>query len=148
MLGQTKISGALTPQELRKRAEDKAMAEAKKAFEAMRKAEDQKRELHEMFMSREIRPDAMERLMALVTRTAEEGKSELMVARFPSSYLSDGGRAVNNFELDWPRTLEGFAKRCFEFYEQHLRQHGYKLRAQVLDYPGGKPGDVGVFLSW
>jgi hypothetical protein len=148
MLGQTKTSGALTPQELRKRAEEKAMAEARKAFDAMRKAEDQRRELHEMFMSRDVRPDAMDRLMAAVTRAAEDGKSELMVVRFPSSYLSDGGRAVNNFEARWPTTLEGFAKYCYEYYEQNLRQHGYKLRAQVLEYPDGKPGDVGLFLCW
>jgi hypothetical protein len=142
------MTGALSPQELRKRAEGKAMAEAKKAFEAMRKAEDQKRELHEMFMSREVRPEAMDRLMAAVTHAAEDGKSEFMVVRFPSSYLTDGGRAVNNFDPNWTKTLDGFAKRAFEFYEQHLRPHGYKMRAQVLDYPDGKPGDVGIFISW
>jgi hypothetical protein len=148
MLEQAKITGALTPQELRKRAEEKAMAEAKKAFEAVRKAEEQRRELHEMFMSREVRPDGMDRLMAAVTRAAEDGKSELMITRFPSSYLIDGGRAVNNFEAGWPRTLEGYAKHAYEFYEKNLRQHGYKLRAQVLEFPDGKPGDVGLFLSW
>lgn len=148
MLGQAKMPGALTPQEVRKRAEDKAMAEAKKAYEAMRKAEDQQRELHELFMAREVRPDGMERLMAAVTRAAEDGKSELMVIRFPSTYLTDGGRAVNNFEPGWPKTLDGFAKRAYEFYDQHLRQLGYKLRAQVLEYPGGKPGDIGLFITW
>lgn len=148
MLEQSKMTGALTPQELRRRAEEKAMVEAKKAFDAMQKAEDQRRELHELFMSREVRPDGMERLMAAVSRAAEDGKGELMVIRFPSSYLSDGGRAVNNFEPTWPKTLEGFARRAFEFYDQHLRQHGYKLRAQVLEFPDGKPGDVGLFLCW
>ncbi|MBX6370028.1 MAG: hypothetical protein IRZ04_18760 [Rhodospirillales bacterium] len=148
MLEQSKMTGALTPQELRRRAEEKAMVEAKKAFDAMQKAEDQRRELHELFMSREVRPDGMERLMAAVSRAAEDGKSELMVIRFPSTYLSDGGRAVNNFEPSWPKTLEGFARRAFEFYDQHLRQHGYKLRAQVLEFPDGKPGDVGLFLCW
>lgn len=140
--------GPMTPQQLRKRGEDRALAEAKKAFEAMEKAEQQKRELHEVFMSREIRSDGMDRLMAVLARAAEDGKSELMVFRFPSGYLTDGGRAVNNFEPDWPKTLDGFAKRAYDFYEQNLRQHGYRLRMQILDYPDGKPGDVGMFLSW
>jgi hypothetical protein len=148
MLEQSKMVGPLTPQQLRKRAEDKAMAEAKKAFEAMNKAEEQKRDLHEIFMSREVKADGMDRLMAAVTRAAEDGKSELMVLRFPSGYLTDGGRAVNNFEPDWPKTLEGFAKRAYEFYDQNLRAHGYRLRVQVLEYPDGKPGEVGMFLSW
>jgi hypothetical protein len=148
MLEQSKMGGLVTPQELRKRAEEKALAEAKKDFEAQRKAEDQKRELHELFMAREVKPEGMDRLMAAVSRAAEDGKSELMVLRFPSEYLTDGGRAVNNFEHDWPKTLEGFAKRAYDFYEQNLRSHGYKLRLQILEYPGGKPGDVGMFLSW
>lgn len=148
MQEQLKMVGLLTPQELRKRAEEKAMAEAKKAFDAMHKAEEEKRQLHEVFMSREVRPDGMDRLMAAVTRAAEDGKSELMVLRFPSEYLTDGGRAVNNFDPDWPKTLEGFAKRAYDFYGEHLRAHGYRLRVQILEYPGGKLGDVGMFLSW
>lgn len=148
MLEQSKMVGPLTPQQLRKRAEDKAMAEAKKAFEAMHKAEEQKRELREAFMSRDVRPDVMERLMAAMTHAAEDGKSELMVLRFPSGYLADAGRAINNFDPDWPKSLEGFAKRAYDLYEEHLKPHGYKLRVQILDYPDGKPGDVGMFLSW
>jgi len=38
-----------------------------------------------------------------------------------------------------------------EFYdscERYPRPAGYKLRAQILSYPGGMPGDVGVFLHW
>jgi hypothetical protein len=35
-----------------------------------------------------------------------------------------------------------------DFYEQELRAAGYKARAQIIDYPGGVPGDVGIFLSW
>jgi hypothetical protein len=148
MLEHAKMTGPLTPQELRKRTEDKAMAEAKKAFEAMRKAEDQKRDLHEMFMTSDVRPDGMERLMAAVSRAAENGKSELLVVRFPSAYLSDGGRAVNNFEPTWPKSLSGYAKHAYDFWEKNLREHGYKLRAQVLEYPDGKPGDVGLFIVW
>lgn len=143
-----KMTAALTPQELRQRAEKKAMEEARKAAEASRKTEDHQRELREVFMSREVQPNGMARLMDAVTHAAENGKSELMVIRFPSSYLSDGGRAINNFEPTWPKTLDGFAKRAYDFYDQHLREQGYRLRAQILDYPDGKPGDVGLFVSW
>ena len=40
--------------------------------------------------------------------------------RFPSSYCTDGGRAINSFEPDWPQTLTGFAKKAHEFYEKEL----------------------------
>jgi hypothetical protein len=90
----------------------------------------------------------MERLMAAVNIMAELGKNELLVFQFPSTLLSDGGRRVNNFELDWPESLEGYAKRTYDFYQEHLKQHGYRLRAQILDYPHGNLGEVGFFLSW
>jgi hypothetical protein len=71
-----------------------------------------------------------------------------MAVRFPSTYCTDGGRAINNYEADWPNTLTGFAKRAFEFWQKELEPKGYKLRAQILDFPGGMPGDVGMFLRW
>jgi hypothetical protein len=138
----------VTPEQLRKLAEKKGMEEARKDHEAAQKAEDEKKHLHDIFMSRETRPDAMERLMGAVQRAAEQGKSELLILQFPSSYLEDGGRRINNFAADWPISLDGFAKRAFDFFEEHLRPHGYRCRAQILDFPGGVPGDVGIFLAW
>jgi hypothetical protein len=29
-----------------------------------------------------------------------------------------------------------------------LEPKGYKLRAQIMDFPGGMQGDVGIFLRW
>jgi len=29
-----------------------------------------------------------------------------------------------------------------------LKSRGYKLRFQIVDFPGGIPGDVSVTLSW
>ena len=64
----------------------------------------------------------------------------------PSEFCTDGGRAINNFEPHWPDTLTGFAKRAHEFWQKELQPLGYKVRAQILDFPGGMPGDVGIFL--
>ena len=74
---------------------------------------------------------------------AERGEREVLALRFPSEYCTDGGRAINNFEPDWPKTLTGFAKRAYEFWQRELEPQGYKLRAQIMDFPGGVPGDVG-----
>jgi hypothetical protein len=29
-----------------------------------------------------------------------------------------------------------------------LKPLGFKLNAQILDYPGGMPGDIGLYLRW
>jgi hypothetical protein len=141
-------TAALTPQQLRKLAEEKDMAEARKAHEAMKRAEENERAMRDAFMEREIRPDAMERLMAAVKIAAEHGKHEVLIIRFPSSLLSDGGRRVNNFLPDWPDSLQGFGKRAYDAFKEHLAPLGYKLRAEILDYPGGNLGDVGLTLVW
>jgi hypothetical protein len=34
------------------------------------------------------------------------------------------------------------------FWEKHLRTRGYRIRFQIVDWPNGLPGDIGVTLSW
>ena len=84
----------------------------------------------------------------LVDRAAERGQSEVQVYRFPNSLCSDRGRRINNSEPDWDQTLEGRPRAGYEFWRDHLRPLGFHLRAQVLEYPGGMPGDIGFFLTW
>jgi hypothetical protein len=124
------------------------MEKAKKTLEHMKHEEEEKKGLRELFMSREIHPDAKTRLNTAIRRAAEQGHHQLMVIEFPSSYTNDSGRRINNLEPDWPESLEGFAKKALQYYQQELKPLGFKLTAQILDYPGGMPGRVGLFLSW
>jgi hypothetical protein len=70
------------------------------------------------------------------------------VIAFPASYCNDGGRRINNNKPDWPTSLDSFAKKAYEYFEKELQPLDYKVRVQILDYPGGKPGNVGMFLKW
>lgn len=140
--------GLLTPDKLREIATEAEMKQVHEALAVAHKAEDEEKQMRDAFMSRQVRPDALERVMAVVKRAAEQGKSQILLIQFSSDYCSDRGRAINNAEPDWPGTLEGFAKRAYDAYEQQLKPHGYKLRAEVVDYPKGMPGDIGLFLSW
>ena len=38
--------------------------------------------------------------------------------------VRDSGRAINNGDANWPKTLDGFAKRAYDYWEQNLKQHG------------------------
>ncbi|HSA82287.1 MAG TPA: hypothetical protein VLE23_15835 [Geminicoccaceae bacterium] len=71
-----------------------------------------------------------------------------MVFRFPSDICTDGGRAINNGLAEWPQTLTGQARELYRYWHETLRPAGYRLRARILDYPGGVPGDAGFTLSW
>jgi hypothetical protein len=140
--------GLVTPDQLRQITDQKQMEEARKALDKMRQAEEERQQLHDAFMTRDIHPDVFERVSRVVKGAAERGEREILALRFPSEYCTDGGRAINNFEPDWSETLTGFAKRAYEFWQKELQPQGYKLRAQIVDFPGGMPGDVGIFLKW
>src|SRR5262245_55728127 len=129
-------------------SDDEDMAKAKKAMERQRKDEEEQAGLREIFMSRDIHPEAKARVNAAVRRAAEQGNRHLMAVRFPASYCNDHGRRINNLEPDWPDSLEGFAKKAYDYYIAELKPLGFKLTAQILDYPGGMPGTVGLTLSW
>jgi hypothetical protein len=87
-------------------------------------------------------------IMQLVGHAADRGQSQVQVYRFPNTMCTDRGRRINNIEPDWPQTLEGRPKAGYEFWHDHLRPLGFGLRAEVLEYPGGMPGDIGFFLTW
>jgi hypothetical protein len=78
----------------------------------------------------------------------QDGKMEAMVYSFPSDLCTDSGRAINNGEPHWPETLQGKAKEFYERYLQFGKPQGYKLKAMVINFPGGIPGDIGFFLNW
>jgi len=58
------------------------------------------------------------------------------------------GRAINNSESDWPRTLTGFPLDIYNKWQEAFRVAGYRLTAKILEFPGGMPGDVGLFIGW
>jgi hypothetical protein len=138
----------LTPKDLKGITEKLQMSKVQEQFDQVKKEQEERRALHEAFMSREVHPQVMDRVNAAVKRAAEQGLHEVQVLTFPASFCNDQGRRINNAEADWPVSLEGFAKKAHEFFEAELKPLGFKSRAQVLNYPDGRLGDVGLFLSW
>ncbi|HVO00807.1 MAG TPA: hypothetical protein VMT54_01330 [Candidatus Cybelea sp.] len=142
------MADLLKPDDLRKISDDIEMAKAKQALARMKDEQQEKSQLLEAFMEKDLHPEVKARVNAAIRRAAEQGNRQIQVMTFPASYCNDSGRKINNLESDWPTTLEGFAKKAYEFYMAELKPLGYRLTVQVLDYPGGMPGNVGMFLSW
>ncbi len=130
-----------------------ALQEAEKATAAMREqtaAETEKQALLEKLSkpSGVSDQDRMQRATAIIRRAVNNGSTEVFVGRFPNQLCTDHGRAINQQEPGWENTLTGVPKELFEFWQKYFRPRGYKLRFQIIDFPGGVPGDVGVTLSW
>jgi len=136
--------------ELRRRMAER---EAAKAAEEQRHIKEQEEKQKQVMAEFHKPPDrtpeqVMQSVMQLVNRAAERGLSEVQVYRFPNTMCTDRGRRINNSEPDWENTLEGRPKAGYEFWHDHLRPLGFHLRAEVLEYPGGMPGDIGFILTW
>jgi hypothetical protein len=92
--------------------------------------------------------EKIKRAAAVIERAVKNGLMEVQVYRFPNELCTDRGRAINQCEQGWENTLTGIPKEIFQLWQIHLQPRGYKIRYQIIEYPGGIPGDVGVFLSW
>ena len=84
----------------------------------------------------------------VIQRAVRNGLSEVQVYRFPNTLCTDKGRAINQQEPGWEETLTGEPKEMYQFWHEHLRPRGYKLKVQIADFPDGLPGDIGMTLSW
>jgi hypothetical protein len=100
------------------------------------------------FLHEHVTEDEIAMVRRLVMNAVKDGKLEALVYSFPSDLCTDSGRAINNNDPRWPETLQGKAREFFERYEALAKPQGYKLKAMVINFPGGVPGDIGLFLNW
>jgi uncharacterized protein YidB (DUF937 family) len=123
---------------------------------------DFKQRLDSFQVSDELRRTIVDR----IKRAFDQGETELMFVSFPSSFCTDNGRAILNAgeppinrtdedkqkaadqEPEWLATLPNGLRPIYGLWKQHLKAGGFHLSARVINFPGGKPGDVGLFFSW
>jgi len=122
--------------------------EIDEVVQAERLAEAQRRQRVAELVDHHVSDEMWRSLLHQARQAAEHGAKEFMLLRFPSQLCSDRGRAINTDEPRWPATLRGEAAEIYLRWEQELKPHGFHLAARVLEFPGGMPGDVGLFLSW
>jgi hypothetical protein len=142
------MPGLLRPEDLKMISSDAEMEELNRERALKKQRERQDSELREAFMTRKVAPEAVERINNAVRIAAQNGQHHLQVITFPSNYCNDGGRRINIADPEWPATLTGFAKDAYDFYNHELRPLGYKLRAEIISFPGGMPGEVALSLAW
>jgi CBS domain-containing protein len=120
----------------------------RKRDEARRAAADLRQQRVAQLIDEHISDQDWRDILHRARRAAENGENEFMLLRFPSHLCSDGGRAINVTEPGWPATLRGEAAEVYLRWERNLKPRGFHIAAQVVDFPGGVPGDIGLFLIW
>jgi CBS domain-containing protein len=102
----------------------------------------------ETLLTHHLSDSSWEEILRRARAAAAQGERECLLLRFPSELCSDGGRAINAPEPNWPQSLRGEPAELFRRWDLELRPKGFGMIARILTFPGGFPGDVGLFLSW
>jgi hypothetical protein len=137
-----------------KEAQEKlAMAESERAAEAARARAAEKAEKQRLFEelsepSGKTDEELMDRVAVIVERAISNGLQEVQVLRFPNQLCTDRGRAISQAEPGWEQTLTGIGAEAYAFWQRKLRPLGYKIRYEIVEWPGGFPGDIGITLRW
>jgi len=137
-------------QQIRKEA---ALKEAEKADQCARLAAAAQAEKHALIerLSRSSGKSEEEKIQlasTVIQRAVRNGLTEVQVYRFPNSLCTDKGRAIIQQEPGWENTLTGIPKEIFQLWADYLQPRGYRIGYQIIDYPGGMPGDIAITIAW
>ena len=124
--------------------------EASKQAHKMAEAEAEKKSLidHMRKPSGVSDEEGIRRAVKIIERAVSNGLTEVQVYRFPNQLCTDKGRSINQQEPGWEETLTVVPKEIYQLWAKYFRPRGYKLRVEIVEYPGGLPGDVGMTLKW
>ena len=130
-----------------------ALKEAEKAEEYARlatAAELEKRALIERLSrpSGKSEEEKVKLASTVIQRAVRNGLTEVQVYRFPNTLCTDKGRAINQREPGWENTLTGIPKEIFQLWADYLKPRGYRISYQIIDFPGGLPGDIAITIAW
>ena len=139
-----------TAQQVMKQA---ALKEAERAAQSQRRidalAKEKKALIDKLSKPSGLTEEAKVKLAAnTINRAVSNGLTEVQVYRFPNSLCSDRGRAINQMEKGWEKTLNGIPKEIYQLWSDYLQPRGYRIRYQIVDFPGGVPGDIAITISW
>jgi hypothetical protein len=139
-----------TAKEIQKQAAIKEAEKADQLARAAAAADAEKRALIEKLSkpSGLSEEEKIKLASTVIQRAVRNGMTEVQVYRFPNLLCTDRGRAINQQEPGWEKTLTGIPKEIFQLWSDYLKSRGYRIRYQVIDFPGGMPGDIGITISW
>jgi hypothetical protein len=92
--------------------------------------------------------EGVKRGLTIIRRAVDSGLKEVEVYRFPNALCTDRGRAINQMEEGWEETLTSVPREIYLLWRKYFKPRGYKLKVQIVNFPRGVPGDVGMSLSW
>jgi hypothetical protein len=139
-----------TAMELQKQASIKEAEKAEERLRWMAAADAESRALIEKLSkpSGLSEDQKIELASNVIRRAVRNGLKEVQVYRFPNSLCTDRGRAINQQEPGWEKTLTGIPLEIFQLWFDYLKPRGYRIIYQIVDFSNNMPGDISVTIAW
>jgi CBS domain-containing protein len=128
-------------------ADHEAAEQRRRAEERMAEAARRRAAVKDL-IDHHIADEIWQSLLHRASEAAAHGEKEALLLQFPAELCSDGGRAINAPEPNWPETLRGEAAEIYLRWERDLKPQGFQLTARIMDFPRGMPGNAGLYLVW
>lgn len=155
------VSALFAERAARRRQEQEA------AEQMMRRREEELAVFRKRLETFQLTPEIIESGQQRIRRAFERGENEIMIASFPSEFCSDSARAIINVGAppineptkeeaermkdqppEWLSTVPAGLRVLYDYWKAEMKPAGFELSARVINYPGGKPGEVGIFFTW
>lgn len=147
---------------------DRKRQQEREAEEKLARRKDEERAaFRDRLENFQLKQEQIEAVQFRIRRAFERGETELLLVSFPSDFCTDSGRAIINTgappivqptkeekaklkdaEPEWLKTLPHGAQPIYEYWKSELRPAGFGFSARILDFPDGKPGNIGLFFTW
>ena len=155
------LTGLFAERDVRRRRDQEALEES-----LQRRKEEELAEFRKRLDNFQLTDAIIQSGLDRIKRAFERGETELMFSSFPSDFCTDGGRAIINAgappinrptkaelaarpdEPEWLETLPAGVHQVYAYWKANLKPGGFGFSARIINYPGGMPGDVGLFFSW
>jgi hypothetical protein len=139
-----------TAKEIQKQASIREAEKTEQRLRLMAAAEAEKRALIENLSkpSGLTEEEKVKLASSVIQRAVRNGLTEIQVYRFPNTLCTDRGRAINQQEPGWEKTLTGIPLEIFQLWSNYLKPRGYRIKYQIVDFPGGMPGDISIVIVW
>ena len=154
------VTGLFTERDARRRRDQEALEELQ------RRKEEELVEFRKRLDGFQLTDTIVQSGLDRIKRAFERGETELMFSSFPSNFCTDGGRAIINAgaspinkpskddlaarsdEPGWLETMPAGVHKVYDYWKNNLKPGGFGFSARIINYPGGVPGDVGLFFTW
>jgi hypothetical protein len=154
------VTGLFAERDARRRRDQEALEELQ------RRKDEEHAEFRKRLDNFQLTDAIIQSGLDRIKRAFERGETELMFSSFPSNFCTDGGRSIINAgaspinkpskddlaarsdEPGWLETMPAGVHKVYDYWKNNLKPGGFGFSARIINYPGGMPGDVGLFFTW